>query len=143
MIDQGVTDSFLYELPLGTHNFLTDTFKLALYTSFADLGPNTAAYITANEVANGSGYTTGGVVLTGATVNIDAIRHVSYISFDDASWAAASFTARGGLIYNQTESNKTVAVLDFGADKNAGGLTFKVTIPAATSTTALIRLVRG
>lgn len=143
MIEQGVTNSFLYELPLAVHNFASDTFKIALYTSTASLDKGTATYTTTSEVSNGLGYTTGGNTLSGATVNVDTTSGVVYISFDSSNWSAASFTARGALIYNSSKSNKSVAVLDFGDDKNANGLTFRVTVPANTATTALIRLVRG
>lgn len=143
MIEQGVTNSFIYELFLGTHNIPSDVFKIALYVSTADLGKDTAAYTTTGEVASGLGYTTGGNTLTGATVKIDTTNNVSYVSFDNSDWVTASFTARGALIYNSSKSDKSVAVLDFGDDKNASGLTFRVAIPADTSTTALIRLVRG
>lgn len=143
MISQGVTNSFTYELPLAVHNFATDTFKIALYVSTADLGPNTTTYTPAGEVSAGAGYTTGGNVLTGATVNVDTLRNTTYISFDSSDWLSASFTSRGALIYNETAGNRSVAVLNFGDDKNAGGKTFRVTVPANTSTTALIRFIRG
>ena len=143
MIEQGVTNSFIYELFLATHDVPVDVFKIALYVSTADLGKDTSAYITTGEVANGLGYTTGGNTLTGATVNVDTTNGISYISFDNSDWTTASFTARGALIYNSSKSNKSVAVLNFGDDKNASGQTFRVTVPANTSTTALIRLVRG
>jgi hypothetical protein len=143
MIEQGVTNSFLYELPLAVHDFSVDTFKIALYISTADIGRNTPTYIVTGEVTSGAGYTTGGNTLANPTVKVDTTRNVVYISFDNTSWANAFFTARGALIYNSSKSNKSVAVLDFGDDKNANGLTFRVTVPADTSTTALIRLVRG
>jgi len=143
MIEQGVTNSFLYELPLAMHNFGVNTFKIALYTSVADIGRNTGAYTTTGEVPSGFGYTTGGKVMFNPTVNVDTVRNIVFISFDNVEWTDASFTARGALIYNSSVSNRSVAVLDFGDDKNASGKTFRVTVPANTSTTALIRLVRG
>lgn len=136
MISQTLTTSFKRELLLAVHDFSTDTFKLALYTANATLNDTTTVYASSNEVV-GTGYTAGGVVLTGATVNTSGT--TAYVDFDNAVWNPASFTARGGLIYNASKGNKAVAVLDFGADKTAT-TQFTVTMPANTSAAALIRL---
>lgn len=143
MIEQGLTNSFLYELPLAIHNFGANTFKIALYTSTANIGANTGTYTTTGEVPNGGGYTAGGLVAFNPTVNLDTIKNVVYISFDSPEWPNASFTARGAMLYNSSVGNKSVAILDFGDDKNAAGKTFRVTIPANTSSTALVRITRG
>ncbi|MFN5975906.1 MAG: hypothetical protein ACK48U_15770 [Planctomyces sp.] len=97
-------------------------------------------YTTTDEVSGG-GYTAGGVALT-LSVGPTTTDGTTYISFNNAVWSPASFTARGGLIYNTAQSNQAVAVLDFGADKTATN-TFTVQFPAATSTTAILRVVRG
>lgn len=136
MISQTLTTSFKRELLLAVHDFSTDTFKLALYTANATLNDTTTVYASSNEVV-GTGYTAGGVVLTGATVNTSGT--TAYVDFNNAVWNPASFTARGGLIYNASKGNKAVAVLDFGADKTAT-TQFTVTMPANTSAAALIRL---
>lgn len=135
MIAQTITTSFKREMLQAGQDLLTDTLKLALYTSTATLNTDTTAYTATGEVT-GTGYTAGGIVLTGVTLN--SYNGVVYVNFDNAVWDPASFTARGGLIYNVTKSNKSVAVLDFGADKTATS-TFTVTMPANTYTTALLR----
>lgn len=111
------------------------TLKMALYTSLADLGPNTLVYTTQGEIT-GTGYTAGGKVLTGVTVN--KADGVAYMDFNDVTWNPASFTARGALIYNTNLGNLAVAVLDFGADKTAT-TQFTVQVPANTSSAAIVR----
>lgn len=111
------------------------TLKIALYTSEADLGPNTLVYTSSNEVV-GTGYTAGGKILTGVTVNKSGT--TAYLDFADVTWDPAAFTARGALIYNTNLGNLAIAVLDFGADKTATN-TFTVQMPANTATSALIR----
>ena len=140
-IQQTATTSFKVELAQGVHNFgptSPDTFKIALYTGLSEIGPATTAYTTTNEVAAGDGYTTGGETLT-ISVTPTSSGTIAYWSFDDVEWNPASFTARGALIYNASKSNKSVAVLDFGADKTASN-TFKIVFPAANSTDAVLRI---
>jgi hypothetical protein len=132
MITQTVTTSFQAQLLEGVHDFNTDTFKIALYLATADLDANTTVYVTGGETS-GTGYTAGGNVMTGVSVNAAA-----FVSFTNVSWNPAAFTARGALIYNSTKGNKAVAVLDFGSDKTATN-TFLVQMPANTATSALIR----
>ena len=133
--DQTLTTSFKQEVLLGVHDLATDTLKMALYTAAADLNANTTVYGTANEVV-GSGYSAGGLVLTGATVLTSGT--TAYVDFNDAVWNPASFTARGALIYNFSKGNKSIAVLDFGSDKTAT-TSFTVQMPANTANAALIR----
>lgn len=135
-IQQGLTTSFKQQMLQAQQNLATNTLKIALYTAFSDIGPNTTVYTITNEVV-GTGYTAGGKTLTGVTVNTSPDGTV-YISFNNVVWTPASFTCRGALIYNSTQANKSVAVLDFGSDKTATG-TFTVTMPVNSATTALIR----
>ena len=135
MIFQTQTLSFKAELPQAVHNLLTDTIKLALYTSSATLDENTTVYSVTNQVV-GTGYSAGGVVLTGVTLS--TANNVVYIDFNDAVWNPASFTAAGGLIYNASKSNKSIAVLSFGADKIATN-TFTVQMPTNSYDSALLR----
>lgn len=135
-IRQGITTSFKQQMLQAQQNLSTNTLKIALYTAFSDIGPNTTVYTTTNEVV-GTGYTAGGKTLTGTTVNTSPDGTV-YVSFDNVVWASASFTCRGALIYNTTLGNASVAVLDFGADKTTTG-TFTVTMPVNSATTALLR----
>lgn len=114
----------------------TGTLKMALYTSVADLNAATAGYTTAGEVVGG-GYIEGGQTLT--NVAVQYADGVAYLSFDNPVWTPASFTARGALIYNPDLGALALAVLDFGADKSAT-TTFTVQIPAATATSAIVRI---
>jgi hypothetical protein len=132
-IVQTQTTSFKKELYQAIHNFTVDTFKVALYTANADLNESTTVYGTANEVT-GTGYTAGGIVLTGVTVGSDG--YTAFVNFANAAFGA-SVTARCALIYNSSKANRSVAVLDFGSDKTSAS--FTITMPANTSTTALIR----
>ena len=136
-IQQGLTTSFKQQLLLAEQNLSTDVLWIALYTAISDKGPNTTVYTTDNEVV-GSGYTAGGQQLQNITIGVSS-DGVIFIDFDNVVWPAASFTARGALIYNVTQANASVAVLDFGADKTCVNQTFTMTMPANTSTTALIR----
>jgi len=120
----------------GTIVPATDVLKIALYTSLATLDSSTAAYTSGYEVV-GTGYTAGGATLLGATV--DSSGTTVWLTFDDATWPSATITARGALIYDSSKSNVAIAVLDFGADKSVTDATFKVTFPAASATTAVIR----
>jgi hypothetical protein len=130
---QTQTTSFKTQLYTGVHNLLTDTLKIALYTANADLNEATTVYTTSGEVT-GTGYVAGGVVLTGVTINSSGF--TAYVDFADVVFNA-SVTARCALIYNVTQGNKAIAVLDFGSDKTSTN--FTITMPANTSTAALIR----
>lgn len=141
-LQQGQTLSFRSEMVQGGQNFATDTLYMALYNGFATLGPTTTEYTTENEVSSdGTNYVAGGNVITGAAVNIDAATNTVYVNFDNVSWPDANFTARGALIYNVTQGNKSVAVLDFGADKTFSATNNTVTMPANSSSTALLRFI--
>jgi hypothetical protein len=133
-IVQTQTTSFKKELYQGIHDLSTDTIKIALYTASADLNEATTTYSSSNEVV-ASGYTAGGQVMTGVQISSDG--YTAYVNWDNVSWSA-SITARCALMYNASKGNKSVAVLDFGSDKTTTG-TFLITMPANTSTAALIR----
>ena len=141
--------SFKLQLLNGTHAFTTsvtrattaaDTFKIALYTSSATLDASTTVYSTTNEITNtaGTAYVAGGNTLTSSTTSSSGT--TAFADFADSSWSAASFTARGALIYNSTQSNKSVVVLDFGSDKTASAGTFTIVFPTADASNAIIRI---
>ena len=132
-IVQTQTTSFKKELYQGIHDLTTDILKIALYTANADLNAATTVYSTSNEVTGG-GYTAGGVTLTGTTINAE--NYTAYVNFDNAVFNA-SVTARCALIYNSSQGNKSIAVLDFGSDKTSSN--FTITMPANTASAALIR----
>ena len=144
-IAQTSTTSFKVELLQAVHNFgptSPNTFKIALYTADSNIGPTTTVYTTTNEVV-GTGYTAGGNTLVISTSPTSGDNNAgvptAFVSFANSSWATASFTARGALIYNSTQGNKSVAVLDFGADKTASGTTFEIVFPTANATSAIVR----
>ena len=134
-IIQTQTTSFKAELYQGIHDLTTDVIKIALYTASADLNETTTAYSATNEVANTGTYSAGGATLTPITVSSSG--YTAYVGFPDISWTGA-ITARCALIYNVTQGNKSIAVLDFGSDKTST-TTFTITMPANTATAALIR----
>ena len=137
MIIAGLTNSFKQQLLLGVHDFSTDTFKIALYTSSADLGPTTTVYSSTNEVS-GAGYTATGLVLTNVTVLLG--QGIAYVSFTNPEWLGATFATRGALIYNVTKSNKSVGVLNFGVDQTMLGQSFTIQLPTNDPENALIRI---
>ena len=134
-ITTAVCNSYKKEILDGVHA-AADTYKLALFTDSATLSATTTAYATTNE-AVGAGYTAGGVSLSGFTSGL--ADGVAYVTFSDATWANATITARGCLIYNSSKSNKAVAAFDFGGNITSTSGTFTVDLPAAGAT-ALIRI---
>lgn len=148
-ISQAMVTSFKVEILDGIHNFGTgvvrastaaDTFKIALYTSSATLSASTTAYTTTDEVSSsGTNYTAGGQTLTISQVPTSTST-TAWLDFADVTWASATITANGALIYNATQSNKAVAVLAFGGDKTSTAGDFTIQFPAPTSTTAILRI---
>ena len=128
-ITQAMATSFKAEILDEVHDLVADTLKIALFTSSASLGASTTAYSTSNEVANGNGYATGGVTLTNKAVSTSGT--TAFFDADDPTWTSASFTARGALIYNSTNSDKAIAVLNFGGDFTVSSGTFRIVFPAA------------
>jgi hypothetical protein len=133
--------SFKVELLKGVHNFSAaggDTFKIALYTDAASFTAATTAYTVTNEIS-GTGYTAGG----GTLVNVEPTSSgtTAFVDFNDFTFSAATITARGALIYNDTAAgDPAVAVLDFGADKTSTAGDFTIVFPTADSSSALVRI---
>jgi len=148
-ISQTLATSFKVEILDGIHNFgvgvirastAADTFKIALYSTLATLDAATTVYTTLNEVT-GTGYVAGGNTLVISQVPTStSAETVAWLNFANSSWTTASFSADGALIYNSTQGNKAVAVLNFGSTKTATSQTFTVTFPASTSDAAIIRI---
>ena len=134
-IIQTQTTSFKAQLYQGIHDLTTDVIRIALYTASADLNEDTTAYSATNEVANTGTYVNGGAILTPITVSSSG--YTAFVGFPNISWTGV-ITARGALIYNSSQGNKSIAVLDFGSDK-ISTVTFTITMPANTATAALIR----
>jgi hypothetical protein len=136
-IVEGVCDSYLKEMYEGLHT-LTDTYKIALYDSSATLGSSTTSY-TASGEAVGTGYTAGGIALSGFSASV--VNKVSILDFTtDPVWPAITITTRGALIYNSTRANAAVCVLDFGSNVSTTAGDFTIQFPAPTDTTGLIRI---
>ena len=139
-ISQAMCTSFKKELLEAKHNFLAsggNSFKLALYTSSASLGASTTAYTTSNEVS-GTGYTATGAALT--NINPSSGSTTGFTDFANLTFSTVSITARGALIYNDTNSDRAVCVLDFGGDKTATAGDFTITFPTADASNAIIRI---
>jgi hypothetical protein len=146
---QTLATSFKVEILDGIHNFGTgvirastaaDTFKIALYTATAALNATTTVYTTDNEVT-GAGYTAGGNTLVISQVPTSTnTETVAWLNFVNSSWPSSTFSANGALIYNSTQGNKAVAVLNFGSTKTTTNQTFTVTFPASSSSAAIIRI---
>ena len=137
-ITQAMCTAFKVNLMKGDEDFDVDSYYIALYTSSATLDASTTAYTVSNEVS-GTGYTAGGKPLTVTTAPTSS-GTTAYIDFSDVVWSSATITARGALIYNSSNSNAAVAVLDFGSDKSSTAGDFTIQFPAAGPTTAIIRI---
>lgn len=147
-ISQVLTNSFKGELLQGGHAFTPNStgYNIALFTNTTTLDASTEAYSVfdgatglTGEVANGNGYTAGGVTLSVSSVGES--NGVGYVTFNDATWASSTFTARGALIYKNTGAKNSVMVLDFGADKTVTNGTFRVDFGQAfTNETAVIQI---
>lgn len=148
-ISQAMCTSFKVEILDGVHAFgssvvraseAPDVFKIALFTSSASLDASTTTYSSTNEVsASGTNYTTGGNTLTVSAAPTSS-GTTAFLDFDDVTWASATITANGALIYNETQSDKAVAVLAFGGDKTSTAGNFTIQFPAAAASTAIIRI---
>jgi hypothetical protein len=148
-ITQAMCTAFKSEVLKATHNFSAsggNSFKLALYaeggggksSTTATLGATTTAFTTTGEVASSGTYVTGGLALT----NIDPTTGgtTGFTDFADKSFTTATITAMGAMIYNDTNSDKSVCILDFGSNKTSTAGTFTITFPAAAASTAIIRI---
>ena len=139
-IAQAVCNSFKQEILEGIHDFESggDEFKLALYSSAANLSAATTVYTSTSEVGDSGEYSAGGGTLQSQETSLDT--GVAIVDFADLSFTGVTLTARGALIYNTSESNKAVCVLDFGSDKTATSGTFTIQFPAFTSAAAILRI---
>lgn len=132
MIVAGVCDSFLLECINGIHSE-TDVYKLALFTSAANLNPQTTKYLPASEI-KAVGYEPGGIVLTGRVTGLaDSMEgkvpdKSAWLNFASPTWIG-SLTARGSLVYNSSKGNRAVVVSDFGDDIRSTNDVFTARFP--------------
>jgi hypothetical protein len=138
-ITQEVCNSFKQQLLQGIHDS-TDTYNIALYVSTATLNKSTTVYTVTGEVATGGGYTAGGIALTGFSATLDTDTAILDWT-TDPSWAAATITARGALVYNITDANKACFVLNFVTDIISTNGLFTVAFPTPAAATGLLRLL--
>ena len=138
-ITSTLTTSFKTELLAATHNFATNgnAFKLALYTSSATLGATTTAFTTTGQ-ASGTNYSSGGAALTKVAPTSGGT--TGFTDFADLTFGTATVTARGCMIYNDTNADRSVATIDFGGDKTSTAGDFTIVFPAAAANTAIIRI---
>jgi hypothetical protein len=145
MLYQTATTSFKIQLAQGLHNFgptSPNTFNIALFTANANLSASTTQYVSGmvGELPTGSGYTQGGQQLTiTVTPTSSANSTVAYWSFANVLWSPAAFTCRGAMIYNASQSNASVCILDFGADKTCQN-SFTIQFPTAVASSAILRI---
>ena len=136
-ITQALCVAFKEDLMSPGANLEANTLKLALYTNAATLNENTTAYTTSQEVS-GTGYSAGGATLTNVAVTTDG--NVAIFDADNVAFANATITAQAALIYNNSNSNSAICVLDFGGDKSSTNGTFEIQFPTADANNALIRI---
>lgn len=139
-ITSAIPTSFKQELLVGTHNFTASSgnaFKIALYTSSATLGAATTAFTTTGQ-ASGTNYTSGGATATSVTPTTSGTTAIC--DFADLTFGTATVTARGMMLYNDTQGDKACAVVDFGGDKTSTAGDFTIVFPSPTATGAIIRL---
>ena len=138
-----IANSFKKQLLEGGHNFTQTTgnvFKLALYTSSATLGASTTSFTTDNQVTASGQYVTCGGTLAVGSQQTSVASGTAIVDFADRSFTGVTITARGALIYNTSNSNTAVCVLDFGGDKTATAGTFTIQFPAFTTSAAILRI---
>ena len=141
-------NSFKVELATAIHDFTITTggafyCALGIPSPSGTYGTATTNYsnLTGNsdEVANGSGYTTGGVALTNVTP-LNSTTHTYWQFGSNPAWTSATFSCRGCIIYNSSKSNKAVYVGDFGGTQTVASGTLTLVQPANASTTSLLQL---
>lgn len=139
-IYQTMCTSFKAEVAQALHNFTTGTgnvFKLALYTASANLGPETTVYTTSGE-SSGTNYSAGGIALTNITPTTSGT--TGYWSFEDATFSNVTLTCAGALIYNSTNGNRAVCVLNFGGTITKTASNLVITFPPPGATDAVLRI---
>tara|TARA_B100001778_G_scaffold66405_1_gene52171 strand:- start:8414 stop:8860 length:447 start_codon:yes stop_codon:yes gene_type:complete len=145
-ITTALCNTFKQELLQGLHAFGTDTFKLALIKSgeSGTYGPATTNYsdVTGNsdEIGDTGSYSAGGSPLANVAVTGGSGASTAFVDFDNVQFTSATIDANGAIIYNSSDSNKAVAIIDFGSTQSSDAGTFTVTMPAPGTGTAIIRI---
>ena len=138
-ITQAICTVFKQDLMSPGGNLAAQTLKCALYTNAASLAANTTAYATTNEIsASGTNYTTGGNTLTNVAISVDGTTAI--FDADNVTFPNATISAQAALLYNNSNANAAIAVLDFGGVKTSTNGTFELQFPTANASAGLIRI---
>ena len=142
-ITTAMCTSFKEELLGGVHDLDTDVLKLALIkdTPSGTYGAATTNYsdVTGNsDEASGTNYTTGGQTLDGATISTDGTTAI--VDFTDEVFADVTVSADGCIIYNSSQGNKAICVIDFGGTVSATAGDLTIEFPTADASNAVIRI---
>ena len=138
-IIQAICTVFKQDLMSPGGNLAAQTLKCALYTNAASLAANTSVYITGSEVSDsGTNYTIGGNTLTNVAITVDGTTAI--FDADNVTFPNATISAQAALLYNNSNANAAIAVLDFGGVKTSTNGTFELQFPTANATTGLIRI---
>ena len=138
-IQQAICTVFKQDLMSPGGNLAAQTLKCALYTNAATLDATTSVYITGNEVSDsGTNYTIGGNTLTNVAITVDGTTAI--FDADNVTFPNATISAQAALLYNNSNANAAIAVLDFGGVKTSTNGTFELQFPTANATTGLIRI---
>jgi len=136
-IIQAICTVFKQDLMSPGGNLAAQTLKCALYTNAASLAANTSVYITGNEVSGGN-YTTGGNTLANVAITVDGTTAI--FDADNVTFPNATISAQAALLYNNSNANAAIAVLDFGGVKTSTNGTFELQFPTANASAGLIRI---
>ena len=139
-IVQAICTVFKQDLMSPGGNLTTQTLKCALYTNAASLGATTSIYETANEVTGNAttNYTTGGNALSNVAISVDGTTAI--FDADNVTFPNATISAQAALLYNASNANAAIAVLDFGGVKTSTNGTFELQFPTANASAGLIRI---
>lgn len=120
-------NKFFTGLMSGTINLLSGDVKVMLMQATYTPDLVTHQYrsqVTAYEVPNGNGYTTGGISLSSKTLTADNTNKLVKYSAANLQWAAATISARYAIVYYNTGDPSTstlIKLVDFLALKVSGG----------------------
>ncbi len=138
-ITQAICTVFKQDLMSPGGNLAAQTLKCALYTNAATLDATTSVYITGNEVSDsGTNYTIGGNTLTNVAITVDGTTAI--FDADNVTFPNATISAQAALLYNSSNANAAIAVLDFGGVKTSTNGTFELQFPTANASAGLIRI---
>ena len=142
-ITTAMCNSFKQELLGGVHDLDTDTLKIALIKASptGTYGAATTNYsdVTGNsDEATGTGYSAGGQALDSASITLSGT--TAFVDFADEVFSTLTISADGAIIYNSSQSNKAIAVFDFGSTVTATNGDFTVVFPTADASNAVIRI---